>query len=137
MLALLLARAGVEVTLLEVHHDFEREFRGDTIHPSTLEVLDQIGLAEPLHELPHAKMRAMRIISPAGVYTMGRFSRLRTRFPYILVMPQSRFLEFLTGSARRYPHFRLVMGAGVRRLKPSQSSEKIRVSGFTMTLMSL
>ena len=77
MLALLLARAGVEVTLLEVPHDFEREFRGDTVHPSTLEVLDQIGLADPLHELPHAKMRVIRMITPVGVYTMGKFSRLR------------------------------------------------------------
>ena len=53
MLALLLARSGVSVTLLEMHRDFDREFRGDTIHPSTLEVLDQIGLAAPLHQLPH------------------------------------------------------------------------------------
>ncbi len=86
------------------------------MHPSTLEVLDQIGLADPLHELSHAKMRAMRIISSTGVYTLAEFSRLRTRFPYILVMPQSRFLEFFAGAAKHYPNFRLVMGANVRRL---------------------
>src|SRR5512146_2331505 len=56
MLALLLARQGVPVTLLEMHKDFDREFRGDTIHPSTLEILDQIGLAEPLHHLRHVKI---------------------------------------------------------------------------------
>src|SRR6476646_5064460 len=55
MLALLLARRGVSVTLLEMHKDFDREFRGDTIHPSILEILDQIGLAAPLHEMPHSK----------------------------------------------------------------------------------
>ena len=116
MLALLLARGGVPVTLLEAHHDFDRDFRGDTVHPSTLEVLDQIWLADLLHELPHAKMRAVRIISPTGAYTLAEFKRLRTRFPYILIMPQSRFLEFLAGAAKRYPHFRLAMGANVRRL---------------------
>ena len=63
LLSLLLARKGVSVTLLEAHADFERDFRGDTVHPSTLEVLDQIGLAEPLHQLPHAKMRTMRLRS--------------------------------------------------------------------------
>jgi 2-polyprenyl-6-methoxyphenol hydroxylase-like FAD-dependent oxidoreductase len=56
MLALLLARRGVPVTLLEMHKDFDREFRGDTVHPSTMEILDQIGLAGRLHEIPHTKM---------------------------------------------------------------------------------
>ena len=116
MLALLLARGGVPVTLLETHHDFDRDFRGDTVHPATLEVLDQIGLADRLHELPHAKIRAMKIMSPTGAYTLAEFKRLRTRFPYIMIMPQSRFLEFLVGEAKRYPHFQLAMGANVRRL---------------------
>lgn len=116
MLSLLLARAGVPVTLLEAHKDFDRDFRGDTIHSSTLEVLDQVGLADRLHELPHAKVRELRIVSPTGVYPLAVFSRLPTRFPYVMVMPQSRFLEFLTAEAKKYPHFRLVMGAKVERL---------------------
>lgn len=66
MLSLLLARAGVPVTLLEAHRDFDRDFRGDTIHPSTLEVLHQMGLAERLHELPHVKAPAFRIMLPVG-----------------------------------------------------------------------
>src|SRR5215213_5087597 len=70
MLALLLARAGVPVTLLEAHKDFDRDFRGDTIHPSVLEVLDQIGLADRLHELPHSKMREVNFVYPTGTYTM-------------------------------------------------------------------
>ena len=116
MLSLLLARAGVPVTLLEAHKDFDRDFRGDTIHPSTLEVLDQIGLADRLHGVPHAKVRDIRIVSPRGVYPLAVFSRLPTRFPYVTIMPQSRFLEFLTDEAKKYPHFRLVMGANVERL---------------------
>jgi 2-polyprenyl-6-methoxyphenol hydroxylase-like FAD-dependent oxidoreductase len=116
VLSLLLARAGVPVTLLEAHKDFDRDFRGDTIHASTLEVLDQIGLSDQLHELPHAKIRELRIVSPTGVYPMAVFSRLPTRFPYVMLMPQAQFLDFLAGEARKYPHFKLVMGANAQEL---------------------
>src|SRR4030095_8261034 len=68
MLSLLLARAGIRVTLLEAHRDFDRAFRGDTVHPSTLEVLEQIGLAEPLHRLPHVKASAFPTVTPTGVF---------------------------------------------------------------------
>jgi 2-polyprenyl-6-methoxyphenol hydroxylase-like FAD-dependent oxidoreductase len=120
MLSLLLARAGVPVVLLEARKDFDRDFRGDTIHPSTLEVLDQIGLADALHELPHAKMRELRFITPTRVYEVAVFRRLPTRFPYVMIMPQSRFLEFLVAEASRYPHFRIVMGANVQQLIEEQ-----------------
>ena len=116
MLSLLLARAGVPVTLLEAHRDFERDFRGDTIHPATLEVLAQIGLAERLHQLPHVKATSFKFISPRGTDTAGVFSRLPTPFPYIMIMPQARFLEFLVEEAKRYPHFRLLLGAHVDAL---------------------
>ncbi|MGL4462198.1 MAG: FAD-dependent monooxygenase, partial [Planctomycetia bacterium] len=83
VLGLLLARAGVDVTLLESHNDFDRDFRGDTVHPSTLEILDQIGLSEKLHALPHGELRAMRLrTAAAGDYEMVVFSRLKTKFPY-------------------------------------------------------
>jgi 2-polyprenyl-6-methoxyphenol hydroxylase-like FAD-dependent oxidoreductase len=116
MLSLLLARAGVDVTLLEAHHDFDRDFRGDTIHASTLEVLDQIGLAGRLHELPHVKAPTFGFQSPAANYTIAVFKRLPTSFPYIMIMPQARFLEFLVEEARKYPTFKLIMGARVSHL---------------------
>jgi 2-polyprenyl-6-methoxyphenol hydroxylase-like FAD-dependent oxidoreductase len=116
MLALLLVRAGVRVTLLEAHRDFERDFRGDTIHPATLEVLAQLGLAERLHGLPHVKAGSFRFVSPVAIDTPVVFSRLPTPFPYMMIMPQARFLEFLVAEARRYPHFRIELDAHVERL---------------------
>ena len=113
LLALLLARRGVPVTLLEAHRDFDRDFRGDTVHPAILEILDEIGLAERALELPHRKIRRA---SPPGVDVEVRFDELNTRFPFIAMLPQERFLEFLTAEAARYPAFRLVMGANVREL---------------------
>ncbi len=109
MLALLLARRGVPVTLLEMHKDFDREFRGDTIHPAILEILDQIGLAEPLHEMPHSKASGLTLQFPDGPFRPFDLGRLKTRFPYILMVPQARFLEFITNEAAKYASFRLVM----------------------------
>lgn len=116
VLALLLARRGVPVTLLEAHRDFDRDFRGDTLHPATLEILDQIGLAEPLHRMPHVKWYGPTLLTSAGPVTLFDFRRLKTRFPYIMLLPQERFLEFLAGEAAKYPHFRLVMRARVQKL---------------------
>jgi 2-polyprenyl-6-methoxyphenol hydroxylase-like FAD-dependent oxidoreductase len=116
MLSLLLARRGILVTLLEMHKDFDREFRGDTIHPSTLEILDQLGLAEKLHEIPHTKVSGPTIKFADGDFRPFDLGRLRTRFPYILLVPQVRFLEFITREAAKYPSFKLVMHANVNQL---------------------
>ena len=116
MLGLLLARRGVPVTVLEAHKDFDREFRGDTLHPSILEILDQIGLAEPLHRLPHNKLYGPTFQSSGRSFSPIDFRRLRTRFPYILLIPQTRFLEFLAAEAKKYPNFRLRMVANVGAL---------------------
>lgn len=116
MLALLLARRGVPVVLLEAHKDFDRDFRGDTIHPSVMEILDEIGLAGPLHELRHTKIYGPVIQAANGPFQPFDLRRLKTRYPYILMVPQSRFLEFITGECAKYPHFRLIMRAGVQRL---------------------
>jgi 2-polyprenyl-6-methoxyphenol hydroxylase-like FAD-dependent oxidoreductase len=116
MLALLLARKDVTVTLLEAHDDFDRDFRGDTLHPSVLELLDELGLAERLHEFPHAKIHTGALMTPQGPVTLVDFRRLKTRFPYIMMLPQKDFLAFIAGEAKRYPGFRLLMGARVEGL---------------------
>ena len=116
MLALFLARRGVPVTLLEMHKDFDREFRGDTIHPSVMEILDQIGLADKLHEIPHTKLTGPTIQFADGPFRPFDLGHLKTRFPYILLVPQERFLEFITGEAAKYPQFKLVMRAHVQQM---------------------
>ena len=116
VLSLLLARRGVPVTLLEMHKDFDREFRGDTIHPSILEILDQIGLAEKLHEIPHTKITGPTLQFANGPFRPFDLTRLKTRFPYILMIPQVRFLEFITEEAAKFRQFKLVMQAQVQHL---------------------
>ena len=116
VLALLLARQGVDVTLLEAHPDFDREFRGDTLHPSVMEIMDQLGLADRLLELRHSRISSFTIQTSEGPFSPVDLSRLRTKFPYITVMPQTDFLEFIVDEAAKYPNFRLVMGARVREL---------------------
>ena len=116
VLSLLLARAGVDATLLEAHPDFDREFRGDTLHPSVMEIMDQLGLAEKLLELRHSELRNFTLQTVSGPFTPVNLGRLKTKYPYITVMPQTSFLEFVTEEAKKYPNFRLVMGARVREL---------------------
>ncbi|ARV61319.1 monooxygenase [Nostocales cyanobacterium HT-58-2] len=116
VLALLLARQGIPVMLLEAHKDFDRDFRGDTIHPSVMEIMEELGLAERLLELPHSKMRRLSVQTPETSVTFADFSRLKTRYPYITVLPQVRFLEFITAVAQKYPNFQLVLGANVQEL---------------------
>jgi 2-polyprenyl-6-methoxyphenol hydroxylase-like FAD-dependent oxidoreductase len=116
VLALLLARQGIDVTLLEAHPDFDREFRGDTLHPSVMEIMHQLGLADRLLERRHSKVSTFTIQTDAGPFSPVDLSRLPTKFPYITIMPQTSFLEFVTGEAEKYPGFRLVMGARVREL---------------------
>lgn len=113
VLAYMLARKGIEVTLLEAHHDFDRDFRGDTLHPSTLEVMDELGLAEKLLQLPHTKLSraaAQTLLGPVNVIDL---SHLKTKFPYIAFMPQARFLDFITTEAQTFPAFHLRMNARV------------------------
>ena len=129
MLALLLARWGVRVTLLEAHRDFDREFRGNTINPSAAEVLARLGLAEKLLGLRHAKVRRFTLQEAGGWREkFADFSRLETSYPYILMLPQARFLEFIAAEAQSYPNFRLVMGARVKEL----TWEGDQVRGFAM-----
>jgi 2-polyprenyl-6-methoxyphenol hydroxylase-like FAD-dependent oxidoreductase len=116
VLSLLLARRGVEVTLLEAHKDFERDFRGDTIHPSVLQILDEIGLLGRLMQLPHGKLRGVTFQAADGPVRLSAFEQMKVRFPYIVMMPQARFLDFITAEAKRYPSFHMILGAAVQRL---------------------
>jgi 2-polyprenyl-6-methoxyphenol hydroxylase-like FAD-dependent oxidoreductase len=109
MLGLLLARAGIEVVLLEKHPDFLRDFRGDTVHPSTLEILDELGLAERFLELPHSRVPGVTFDVPGQLRVELSFKHLRTRFPFIAFVPQWDFLNFVTAEAARYPTFSLLM----------------------------
>ncbi|HLZ64507.1 MAG TPA: FAD-dependent oxidoreductase [Ktedonosporobacter sp.] len=115
ILALLLARQGIPVVLLEAHMDFDRDFRGDTIHPAVMEMLDEIGLADRLLQLPHTKMDRFALMTSRGAIGVG-FRHLKTKFPYVTVLPQARFLEFIIDEAKRYPNFRLILGAQVDEL---------------------
>jgi 2-polyprenyl-6-methoxyphenol hydroxylase-like FAD-dependent oxidoreductase len=116
VLALMLARNSVPVTLLEVHRDFDREFRGDTLHPSVMEIMDELGLAEGLLALPHTKLRRFGFQVAGQTFNIADFGRLKTTFPYITLIPQARFLEFIAAEGGRYPNFALRMGANVREL---------------------
>ena len=116
MLGLLLARAGVDVVVLEKHADFLRDFRGDTIHPSTLEVMHELGLLERLLNLPHQK--ATQINGQFGdlALTVADFSSLSTHCRFIAFMPQWDFLNFLVEEAARYSTFQLRRQADVMDL---------------------
>jgi 2-polyprenyl-6-methoxyphenol hydroxylase-like FAD-dependent oxidoreductase len=116
VLALLLARKGIPVMLLEEHLDFNRDFRGDTIHPSTMQIMDEIGLAERLLQLDHTELHSISVQAGGGTFTLANLHHLNTRFPYIAMIPQVHFLEFITSEAKRYPSFQLVMGARVEKL---------------------
>lgn len=111
MLALLLARAGVEVTLLEKHADFLRDFRGDTIHPTTLQILDELGLAEEFHRLPHYRARVIAVFDGTAFHPLVRLDRLPGRYPYIAFVPQWEFLDLLVRHAQQLPTFHLLMKA--------------------------
>ena len=109
MAGYLLARAGVDVIVLEKHADFFRDFRGDTIHPSTLEVMHELGLLEEFLKLPHQEVREMRGIFNGHPVALADFSRLPTHCKFIAFMPQWDFLNFLAAHAKRFPTFKLLM----------------------------
>jgi len=111
MLGLLLARASVDVLVLEKHADFLRDFRGDTIHPSTLEIVRELGLLDAFLALPHQEVRELTGEVYGGSVTLADFRHLRTRCPFIALMPQWDFLNFLSAQARRFPRFALRMQA--------------------------
>jgi 2-polyprenyl-6-methoxyphenol hydroxylase-like FAD-dependent oxidoreductase len=111
VLGLLLARAGVDVLVLEKHADFLRDFRGDTLHPSTLELFDELGLGDRLLELPHQEAEVLGVTTDDGDFTLADFRRLPGRHRYLAFMPQWDFLDFVVAQARRLEGFELRMRA--------------------------
>jgi 2-polyprenyl-6-methoxyphenol hydroxylase-like FAD-dependent oxidoreductase len=122
MLGLLLARAGVDVAVLEKHADFLRDFRGDTIHPSTLEVMHELGVLERLLTLPHEKVSRINAQFGDLVLTVADFSSLSTQCRFVAFMPQWDFLNFLTEEAARYSTFQLSRQADVTGLIEEEGS---------------
>jgi len=113
MTGLLFARAGCRVRILEKHKDFFRDFRGDTVHPSTMEILDQLGMLQRFLQRPHNKVDRAELRMAGRQWTIGDLSHLKTPAPFIAMMPQWEFLDFLRVEARAFPSFQLQMEAPV------------------------
>lgn len=113
VLGLLLARKSVRVVLVEAQKDFDRDFSGDTVHPSTLEMLDGIGLADKVLAIDHVKMSRMSVVTGDGAITLADFSQAGLRYPYIAVLPQD---ELLVSEAKQYPSFEVRMGVRANEL---------------------
>ncbi|HEY4077419.1 MAG TPA: FAD-dependent oxidoreductase [Rhizomicrobium sp.] len=125
MCGYLLARAGVDVTVLEKHKDFLRDFRGDTVHPSTLQIIHELGLLEKFLKLPHAKIRTVNLEVGDRHFTIGDFTRLPTACKFIALMPQWDFLDFLADEAKTFPNFHLMMETEAKDL----IAQKDRIAG--------
>jgi len=128
MAGLLFARAGCRVRVLEKHADFFRDFRGDTVHPSTMEILDQLGMLQRFLKRPHNQVDTAQLRLAGRDWTVGDLSHLDTPAPFIAMMPQWDFLDFLRDEARAFPGFRLEMEAPVE----SFIEEQGRVAGVRM-----
>jgi 2-polyprenyl-6-methoxyphenol hydroxylase-like FAD-dependent oxidoreductase len=119
VLGYLLARAGIETLVLEKHKDFLRDFRGDTVHPSTLDVIDELGLLDDFLKLPHQEVRQLQGRIGDSRITIADFSRVPTRCKFVALMPQWHFLNFLAERAARFPTFRLMMETEVQDIVES------------------
>ena len=128
MAGLLFARAGVSVRVLEKHADFFRDFRGDTVHPSTMEILDQLGMLGRFLERPHDRVTSAQVRVAGRDYTIGDLSHLRTPAPFIAMVPQWEFLDFLRDEAEIHPGFALEMKAEAVAL----TEETGRVAGVRL-----
>jgi 2-polyprenyl-6-methoxyphenol hydroxylase-like FAD-dependent oxidoreductase len=129
MLGFLLARAGIDVAVLEKHGDFLRDFRGDTIHPSTLDVMDDLGLLEEFLRLPHQELPHIDAQFGATLLPFADFTHLPTRCRFVALMPQWDFLNFLAEKGKRYPSFKLLLRTEAEGL----IEENGRVTGVRAT----
>ena len=128
MAGLLFARAGCDVLVLEKHADFFRDFRGDTVHPSTMEILDQLGMLQRFLKRPHSELNSAELRIAGRQWTIGDLSHLKTPSPFIAMMPQWDFLDFLREEAKAFPGFHLRMEAPVEGFIEEQG----RVSGVRL-----
>jgi 2-polyprenyl-6-methoxyphenol hydroxylase-like FAD-dependent oxidoreductase len=129
MLGYLLARAGVDVTVLEKHKDFLRDFRGDTVHPSTLQVMQELGLLDDFLKLPHARINKVGIDIGDRHFQFGDLSHLPTMCKFIAMMPQWDFLNFLASKAKQFPNFHLLMETEAKDLL----AQNERIAGIVAT----
>jgi 2-polyprenyl-6-methoxyphenol hydroxylase-like FAD-dependent oxidoreductase len=130
MAGLLFARAGCNVRVLEKHADFFRDFRGDTVHPSTMEILDQLGMLERFLKRPHNRIDNAQLNLASRDWTIGDLSHLDTAAPFIAMMPQWDFLDFLRDEAKVYPGFHLDMECPVEGfLEESRRVAGVRLAG--------
>ena len=129
MAGLLFARAGVSTMVLEKHGDFLRDFRGDTVHPSTMEILHELGILDRFLARPHSRFTQAKLTIAGQTLTIGDLSRLRTPAPFIAIMPQWEFLDFLKGEAAQFPPFTLAMNSEVARLTEADG----RITGVVLT----
>ncbi|MDA9493189.1 hypothetical protein XI08_29810 [Bradyrhizobium sp. CCBAU 11361] len=109
MLGYLLGRAGIDVVVLEKHADFFRDFRGDTVHPSTLQVMDELGLIDGFLKLPHQRLQKMDGLFGGTPVRIADLSRLHTKYPFIAFMPQWDFLNFLREAGKRFASLKVMM----------------------------
>jgi 2-polyprenyl-6-methoxyphenol hydroxylase-like FAD-dependent oxidoreductase len=116
MLGYLLARQGADVIVLEKHADFLRDFRGDTIHPATLEIFHELGLADGLLALPHQKTERITMTMSGETIPIADFTHLPVHHPFVAMMPQWDLLDFLADEARKFPNFRLFLSTEAERL---------------------
>ena len=116
MLGYLLGRAGIKTVVLEKHADFLRDFRGDTVHPSTLMIMQELGLVDDFLKLPHSEIRAFAAEIGETRVKIADFARVATPFKFVALMPQWDFLNFLAEKARRFPALKVVMSAQVTSL---------------------
>ena len=115
--AYIFALRGVSVVLLEGMKDFDREFRGDTLHASSLEILEQLGLADEILEQTHSRIEKLSFTFPDQVITLADFSAMDTKYPYVAIIPQEKFLNHIVEKGKQLSGFKVLMGAQVRELK--------------------
>jgi len=127
--AYLFALRGVSVVLLEGKKDFDREFRGDTLHASSMEILDQMGLADEVLKQTHARIEQLSLSFAGSEITMADFTAMDSKYPFVAIIPQVKFLNYIVDKAKQFSGFNILMGAQVRELKESDG----KVTGVKFT----